>query len=305
MSAPSSPADPLLVPPNSKAGTSSSSSLALVEKKQQTLGGTTYVIDPSKTIESAKLPVWKSAMKGGAMILATPVAIPVVVAYLLSMWAGPHWWRHKVIATLVGSVMKRVEDTFHEDRQELLKNIQPGDTILEVGAGPGYYLKYLAKKGCRVVALEPVENFEAGYRKLATEAGLEDSNVEFYACDIETYVRDHPDRTASFDWVICGNVLCEVDDQVSTLQSVNHLLKPGGHVYFSEHIGAPQGTWARYFQDCLNPWWRTVGAGCNCNRDSLANLRKQAPGWTVISWQYSNFKVAMGPFVLGLALKNA
>ena len=157
--------------------------------------------------------------------------------------------------------------------------------------------------------MQPVKNFHNGYRKLANEAGLEETNIEIHACDMETYVREHPDQTARFDWVICGNVLCEVDDQGSTLRSVNHLLKPGGYVFFSEHIGAPMGTWARFFQNCFNPWWRTAGAGCNCNRDTLVNLRNMntmAPdGWQVISWHYSNLKVAMGPFVLGLALKNA
>lgn len=291
------PSDPLLV------GENEVENLILVERQQQTLGGTTYTIDPSQTVsDSVNAPRWKSALKGGAMILATPVILPTFVAYTLSMWLGPNWWRNKVIATLVGGAMKSVGDKFDKDRKHLLQNIKPGDTVLDLGAGPGFYLKYLAT-GCRVVAVEPCSNFHGGYRKLAIEAGLEESNIDVYAYDVETYIRAHPDQKASFDWVICGNVLCEVDDQTSTLQSVDHLLKPGGHVYFSEHIGAPSGTWARFFQNCFNPWWRTAGAGCNCNRDSLANLRTFS-GWQVISWQYSNFKVCMGPFVLGLAVKN-
>lgn len=291
--------DPLLDPDSSN---NKNATTLAIEKKQQTLDNTTYIIDPSKTAVDTS-PLWKTAIKTSAKILAAPLAIPVFVGYTLSMWMGPHWWRNKVLATLVGGAMKSVGTKFDKDRTELLQNVKPGDLILDLGAGPGYYLKYLS--GCRVVALEPCENFHPTYRKLANEAGLEASDVDIHACAIETYLRDHPDRVASFDWVICGNVLCEVDNQGSTLEAVNHLLKPGGHVFFSEHVGAPPGTWARIFQDCINPWWRTAGAGCNCNRDSLANLRKQTLGWEVISWQYSHFKVAMGPFVLGLALKNA
>jgi len=154
-----------------------------------------------------------------------------------------------------------------------------------------------------VVALEPVDNFHAGYRKLAEEAGLEDSNVEMYACDIETYVRELPTKKGQFDWIILGNVLCEVDNQISTLASIKHLLKPGGHVYFSEHIAAPKGTWARFVQDLINPWWRTAGGGCNCNRDSLLNLRN-TPGFQIISWQYPRPQVLFGTFVLGLIQKK-
>ena len=299
---------PILVPDhakeeNCKVGPSGLALRTTAEKKQQTLGKTTYNIDPSKLTVDAT-PVWKTVLQRSAVLVALPVAIPAVVVYTLSMWLGPHWWRNKVISTMVGGVMKTVGAKFDRDRAELLQNIQPDDLILDLGAGPGYYLKYLLPK-CRVVALEPCENFHETYRKMADEAGLKVSNVEIHACDIETYRRKHLDRASSFDWVICGNVLCEVDDQLSTLETVNYLLKPGGHVYFSEHIGAPQGSWTRFFQDCFNPWWRTAGAGCNCNRDSLANIRSQMPSWQVISWQYNQFKVAMGPFVLGLARKRA
>lgn len=131
----------------------------------------------------------------------------------------------------------------------------------------------------------------------------EDSQIECHACDIETYVREHPQQRATFDWVILGNVLCEIDDQISALQCINHVLKPGGHVYFSEHIGAPKGTWTRRLQDFINPIWRTAGGGCNCNHDSLENIQK-TPGWQVIFWNYNGFKVGLAPFVLGLAMKK-
>lgn len=205
--------------------------------------------------------------------------------------------------TDTSTVMKSVGELFDVERQELLQdNIGPKDRILDLGAGSGYYLKYLCRCST-LVAIEPVVNFHETYKKAAVAAGMEESQVELHACDIETYVRDVPQAKGSFDWVILGNVLCEVSDQVSTLRSVQHLLKPGGKVYFCEHIAMPKDTWTRRLQDMINPVWRTVGAGCNCNRDSLVNIRN-TPGWLVISWQYPDFRAGLGPWVLGLARKN-
>jgi SAM-dependent methyltransferase len=199
--------------------------------------------------------------------------------------------------------MKTVGELFDVERKELLQdNIGPNDRILDLGAGSGYYLKYLCRCS-NLVAIEPVENFHEAYKKAAIAAGMDASQVQLHACDIETYVRDFPQAKGSFDWVILGNVLCEVSDQLSTLRCVKHLLKPGGHAYFCEHVAMPKGTWTRRIQDLINPVWRTVGAGCNCNRDSLVNIRN-TPGWQVISWQYPDFRVGMGSWVLGLAMKN-
>jgi hypothetical protein len=86
------------------------------------------------------------------------------------------------------------------------------------------------------------------------------------------------------------------------VQHIESLLKPGGHVYFSEHLGCAKGTWKRRFQDTLNPLWCLMMGGCNCNHDSLYILRNET-NWDVVHWTFDNFKVAMGPFVMGLAYK--
>ena len=88
-----------------------------------------------------------------------------------------------------------------------------------------------------------------------------------------------------------------------TLQQVDSLLKPGGHVYFMEHIASKKGTWKRMLQDLVNPFWVFVRAGCNCNRDSL-ELMKEHTDWDIISWNYRHMTVVLGTFVLGLAMKK-
>jgi len=40
----------------------------------------------------------------------------------------------------------------------------------------------------------------------------------------------------SVDWIILGNVLCEIPDVDEALRILDRLLKPGGRVYYSEHV---------------------------------------------------------------------
>mgnify|MGYP005851332041 CR=1 FL=1 len=267
--------------------------------KEQSLAGNVYRIDPAE-IEKHR-PLWKSTLTATGMILASPVMIPAMAFYVVSMHVGPKWLKHKAIQTMITSVMGHVAETMDPHRRELLQHILPSDKVLDLGAGAGHYMKYLCQAG-KLVALEPVPNFHKNYLLKALEAGLSESQVEIYDLVIESYIEKHPEAVGTFDWVILGNVLCEVEDQLSTLECINKLLKPGGHVYFSEHCGAPPGTWRRRLQDMINPVWQVAGGGCNCNRDSLANIRQA--GWQTVFWQYDRVKVMLGPFVLGLALKK-
>jgi SAM-dependent methyltransferase len=117
---------------------------------------------------------------------------------------------------------------------------------------------------------------------------------------VEEYASFHP--TEKFDWVILDNVLCEVENQQSTLESINRLLTEGGHVYFSKHLAAHPSTFVQKLQDLINPWWRRVSGVCNCNRVSLVALEGMAE-WDVISWQMNNLTAFTVPIVMGLVRK--
>ena len=117
---------------------------------------------------------------------------------------------------------------------------------------------------------------------------------------------------AGFDWVILGNVLCEVPDPVAVVAHIDRLLKPGGKVYFSEHVAHPTGTWARALQDAVNPWWCVVSDGCHCNRPTtwmqqfghghgVEGKGKRKVQWDVRQWAVDVNLLA--PFVIGVATK--
>jgi len=89
------------------------------------------------------------------------------------------------------------------------------------------------------------------------------------------------------------------------------LTLPGCCRYFSEHIAAAEGSWRRALQDCVAPWWRLVSDGCNCNRDTLAAIKRIGTTGSPVrirgrkKWRVSYRTVNAGlvDFSLGIATK--
>jgi ubiquinone/menaquinone biosynthesis C-methylase UbiE len=78
-----------------------------------------------------------------------------------------------------------------------------------------------------------------------------------------------PFRDGAFDTVVCGLVLCSVDDPAAALAEVRRVLAPGGAVRALEHVRARSPLLARA-QDLLQPAWTRVSGGCRPNRDTEA-----------------------------------
>lgn len=260
----------------------------------QTLGGHTYAIPegiPSKSPTAAKLvPL--------VALLLFPITIPAALLFTGVMILGPKSIKHTILSRLIPSTMKTVQKWTVNQRKLLLQHVT--GRVLDVGCGGGAYLSLLKNKVSHVVALEPIRELHTVIQQEAKEAGFEDYQITVLTNTVEEYAANNPNAPL-FDWVILGNVLCEVDDVPSTLSSVHKLLKPAGHVYFSEHVAAPHDTGARRMQECYNPLWSRI-SGCNCNRESLHALEGMAE-WNVVSWEMSHIKVFFGPFVMGLAQK--
>lgn len=261
----------------------------------QSLGGQTYAIPD---VSRSKSTLMRKIVLVIALLLF-PISVSVVVLYMVIMVVGPTSWRNAILSRIIPSQMKAVGTITENQRKLLLQHVS--GRVLDVGSGGGAYLPLLKGKANHVVALEPVKEMHPIIRKEAKLAGFEDYQITILTDTVEEYAASN--LTASFDWVLLGNVLCEVNSQLSTLDNVHKLLKEGGHVYFSEHVAYPIGTVARSFQDVLNPLWRRASGGCNCNRDSLHAIEGMAD-WDVVSWEM-NFNTFMGAFVMGLAQKAA
>jgi ubiquinone/menaquinone biosynthesis C-methylase UbiE len=126
--------------------------------------------------------------------------------------------------------VQRYEQMFQwRDGQRALlaqAEIGPGQRVLDLGAGPGFFatgLAQLVSPGGRVDGVDINRRFVADARTRA--AGRDD--LAFH------HVEDHrlPFPDATFDRVICKNVLEYVPDLDATLQEVRRVLKPGGRVH--------------------------------------------------------------------------
>ncbi len=75
-----------------------------------------------------------------------------------------------------------------------------------------------------------------------------------------------PFRDGVFDTVVCGLVLCSVDDPAQALAEARRVLRPGGALRLLEHVRAGGITGA--LQDLAQPAWTAVSGGCRPNRET-------------------------------------
>jgi ubiquinone/menaquinone biosynthesis C-methylase UbiE len=109
----------------------------------------------------------------------------------------------------------------------------PGETVLEVGPGTGYYTLDVARAVGRlhIFDLQP-EMLEHTLRR-AREAGVD--NVEPRQGD----ARSLPYRDATFDAAFLVTVLGEIPDQEAALRELRRVVRPGGRLVVGELFGDP------------------------------------------------------------------
>jgi len=123
------------------------------------------------------------------------------------------------------------------DRPEFLltcrmldRYMKSGDTVLDIGGGPGRYSLYLADKGCDVTLLDlsPVNTKFA--LEEADRQGLSIKAIAGDAREVEKLV------DGQFDYILLMGPmyhLLEESDRVKAMESALKLLKPGGVIFVS------------------------------------------------------------------------
>ena len=149
-----------------------------------------------------------------------------------------------------------------------------GAKVVDVGCGGGILAESLARKGAEVTGIDVAPRVLATARLHLHESGL---NVDYREVTVEELASE---AAGSFDVVTCMEMLEHVPDPASIIQSVQRLLKPGGHGFFStlnrtplafalgivgaEHIARllPRGThrYDRFIRPSeLSAWSRRAG----------------------------------------------
>src|SRR2546426_5625273 len=146
------------------------------------------------------------------------------IAAIFDEYGELEWERHET------SPFRRVSCHIH--RHYLAAFVQPGDRVLEVGAGPGRFTVELARIGARVTVTDiSPGQLDLNARHLS-EAGLEGFVERRELADVVDLSRFKAD---SFDSIVCYGgplsfVLDRADDALGELIRVT---KHGGHVLLS------------------------------------------------------------------------
>lgn len=102
-------------------------------------------------------------------------------------------------------------------------DIEPGETILDAGCGPGVHSIRAARAGVRVCAIDISEEMLKHAQQRVNDAGVSDK-VEFHQKDLTNL--DFPD--AHFDNVFSWGVIIHIPDAEKALDELARIIKPGG-----------------------------------------------------------------------------
>ena len=141
----------------------------------------------------------------------------------------PHtcpWW---LLPTFDNPLRKRI----HDPQQILASYVRPGDTVLDVGCGMGYFTLTLARlvgaEGHAIAAdLQP--RMLDGLHRRAERAGLLD-RIRFLHCAPDRIGLDCP-----LDFALAFWMVHEVRKPESFLQEIYTALKPGGRLLVVEPV---------------------------------------------------------------------
>lgn len=142
---------------------------------------------------------------------------------------GDIWWEETGALALLRMALNPARfGYFRHVLTERLRLDPRGLRVLDVGCGGGLLAEEFARLGCRVTGIDPSEPSIATARAHASEAGL--------AIAYQVGVGERlPFADASFDLVLCCDVLEHVSDVDSVIAQAARVLAPGG-VYCFETI---------------------------------------------------------------------
>jgi ubiquinone/menaquinone biosynthesis C-methylase UbiE len=151
------------------------------------------------------------------------------------------WWRKTPSACPYGQRfwVEAPHPIITRDRLREVLRPEPGERVLEIGPGVGYYTLDLAEwvgpEG-KVEIFDLQQEFLDHTSRRAAERGL--ANVVPTQGDATAL----PYEDGSMDAVVLTAVLGEIPDPVAALRQIQRVLKPGGRLVVGELFGDPHFT---------------------------------------------------------------
>lgn len=155
--------------------------------------------------------------------------------------AAALWWRKNPSACPYGQRfwVEAPHPIITRERLRAVLRPEPGERLLEIGVGTGYYSHDLAgwvEPEGRLELFDLQQEFLDHVMRGAQERGL--SNLVPTRGDATAL----PYEDASVDAVILTAVLGEIPDSAAALREIRRVLKPGGRLVVGELFGDPHFT---------------------------------------------------------------
>jgi ubiquinone/menaquinone biosynthesis C-methylase UbiE len=150
-------------------------------------------------------------------------------------------------------------------RKDLLAGLT--GQVIDIGTGTGASFGHYPATVTRVVAIEP----EPRLRQVATVAARGSAVPVEVADGLASAL---PAAGASFDAAVVVFVLCTVPDQDAALGEIRRVLRPGGQLYFLEHVRADSAKLARAQRALDLTVWPHLFGGCHLGRDTAAAIER-------------------------------
>jgi SAM-dependent methyltransferase len=195
---------------------------------------------------------------------------------------------HRLFAAVYDTATSPFENLIEEHRRYLARGAS-GD-VLDVGAGTGANIPYLAEAGATVHAVEPDPHMR---KRAHRRAAREDAGVEIRDDLAGSLSYDD----ATFDRVTAGLVFCTIDEPHEALDEIARVLRPGGEFRFLEHVG-DEGV-VRRIQETANPVWRRCAGGCRLDRDTVSAFEAHGSFETVETGRFRGVP-PVSPLVRGV-----
>ena len=166
---------------------------------------------------------------------------PLLGAAAAATLAAALWWRKNPSACPYGQRfwVKAPHPVITRERLREVLRPEPGERLLEIGVGTGYYSHEIAKwvgPDGRLELFDLQQEFLDHVMRGAAERGLQ--NLVPTRGDATAL----PFEDASLDAVILTAVLGEIPDRSAALAEIRRVLKPGGRLVVGELFGDPHFT---------------------------------------------------------------
>jgi ubiquinone/menaquinone biosynthesis C-methylase UbiE len=161
--------------------------------------------------------------------------------FAAAVGAAALWWRKNPSACPYGQRfwVEAPHPIISRDRLREVLRPEPGERVLEIGPGTGYYTLDIAEwvgTGGKVEIFDLQQQFLDHVSARASERGLR--NVAPTRGDATAL----PYEDASIDAVVLTAVLGEIPDPVAALREIRRVLEPRGRLIVGELFGDPHFT---------------------------------------------------------------